>query len=325
MIANTLDLLIIGAGPAGLSCGIAAQKAGLSYLIVDKGSIADSIQKFQREMYFFSTPELLEIGDIPFIVPTVRPTSLDCVNYYRGVTDHYKLNCAYYEEISSVRKGDVHFIVRSKGRSEYTARAVVVAAGYYDVPNPLGVPGEDLPHITRYYRDPLPYYQREVVIVGGKNSAVEAALDLWRHGAKVTVVHRGPTLSGNVKYWIVPDFENRVASGAIQFLRNSRVTRFLPGCTEIETEGAVRQIGCDAVFVLIGYRPDVPFLKSMGVAIDAESLAPAFNPETYETNVPGLYVAGGIVGGRFNNKVFIENGRLHGPAIVKHLLSKGKR
>ena len=316
-----LDLLIIGAGPAGLSCGIEAQKAGLSYLIVDKGGIADSIQKFQRDMFFFSTPELLEIGGIPFVIPTVRPTSLDCVNYYRSVAEHLRLNCLFYREIAEIQRTDTGFRVQAANGEEFRARAVVISTGYYDTPTPLGVSGENLPHVTHYYRDPLPYFAQDVLIVGGKNSAVEAALDLYRHGARVTVVHRGEKLSSGVKYWILPDFENRVSGGAIKLHLNSVIERFSPGCAVIRSGGKVTEIKADFVFVLIGYIPDVQFLRQAGIEVDSDSLTPRFNPESYETNVPHLYVAGGLVGGRFNNKIFIENGRLHGPAIVKHLAS----
>ena len=314
-----LDLLIIGAGPAGLSCAIEAQRAGMTSLVVDKGSIVDAIQKFQREMYFFSTPELLEIGNIPFVVPTTRPTSLDCVNYYRRVTEHFNLKCKFYENVRSCRKVNEVFSIHTDSGLELRAKAVVLATGYYDTPNPLGVPGEQLPHVTHYYRDALPYFDRDVLIVGGKNSAVEAALDLWRHGARVTVVHRGDALSSGVKYWILPDFQNRVVDGSIKTYMNSIVRSFHPGKTVIESAGNSIEVKTDSAFILIGYRPDVAFLRSCGIEIDEASLIPSHNPETYETNVKSLFIAGGMVGGRFNNKVFIENGRQHGKVIVDYL------
>lgn len=316
---QTYDLLVIGAGPAGLSAAIAAKQAGMQSLVLDQGSVANSIGMFQRDMFFFSTPELLEIGDVPFIVPTVRPTSLDCVNYYRTVTVHFGLRCEFYERVVACERSGEHFVVKTARGSEYHARSAVVATGYYDTPNPLEVPGETLPHVTHYYRDPLPYFDQDVLVVGGRNSAVEAALDLYRHGARVTVVHRDPVLSRGVKYWILPDFENRVADGSIRLLPNTRVTEFRPGVTELESAGDRWTMKTGFAFILIGYRPDLSFLRSLGIAIDPETLAPVHDPVTMETNVPGLFVAGGLVGGKFNNKVFIENGREHGKKIVAAL------
>jgi thioredoxin reductase (NADPH) len=316
-VTNIYDLIIVGAGPAGLSCAIEAQKAGMKYLVVDKGGITDSIQHFQRDMFFFSTPELLEIGGVPFVVPNTRPTSLDCVNYYRSVTEHYGLHCKFYEQIQSCVKRDSEFILKSVHGIEFSSRAVLVATGYYDTPSPLGVAGEELPHVTHFYRDPLPYYEQDVLIVGGKNSAVEAALDLWRHGARVSVVHRGEALSSGVKYWILPDFQNRVADGSITLHFNTTVKEFRKGRTIVQDKSAKgSEIKTDFAFILIGYRPDVSLLQSFGIEINADTLAPKHNPETMETNVSNLFVAGGLVGGRFNNKVFIENGREHGKKII---------
>ena len=314
------DLIVIGAGPAGLSCAIEAQNAGMNYLVLDQGGIVNSIQHFQRDMFFFSTPELLEIGGIPFVVPTTRPTSLDCVNYYRSVTEHYGLHCKFFEPIESCLKRDGEFILTGARGIEFKSRAVVIATGYYDAPTPLDVPGEQLPHISHLYRDPLPFYRQDVLIVGGKNSAVEAALDLWRHGARVTVVHRGEALSSGVKYWILPDFQNRVADGSIAVHFTATVKEFLAGRTIVqEKNGRQLEIKTDFAFILIGYRPDVGFLRSCGIEIDSDSLAPKHDPETMETNVSHLFVAGGLVGGRFNNKVFIENGREHGKKIIASL------
>ncbi|HTK83111.1 MAG TPA: YpdA family putative bacillithiol disulfide reductase [Bacteroidota bacterium] len=317
---STYDLIIIGAGPSGLSCAIEAKHAGLNYLVIDKGGIADGIQKFQRDMFFFSTPELLEIGGVPFVVPTTRPTSLDCVNYYRSIVEYFDLQCAFYDPIERIVSQDGMFTVKSSNGAERSAKAVVIATGYYDTPTPLGVPGEDLPHVTHFYRDPLPFFNQHVLIVGGKNSAVEAALDLWRHGAFVTVVHRGEALSSGVKYWILPDFQNRVADGSITLQLNSKVKEFRRGCTIVEEKGgSTKEFKTDFAFILVGYLPDVGFLRSSGIDINPGTLAPAHNPETMETNIPNLFVCGGLVGGRFNNKVFIENGREHGKKIVAAL------
>lgn len=316
-MTQPFDILVVGAGPAGLSTGIEARRRGLSCVILDLGSVAHSISLFQREMPFFSTPELLEIGDVPFVVPGTRPTSLDCVNYYRAVAARHRLECLPYRRVTAVLKGEGAFVVATTKGEEYRARNVVIATGYYATPKKLGVPGEDLPHVSSYYRDPLPYHRQNVVIVGGKNSAVEAALDLWRHGANVTVVHRGASLSGGVKYWILPDFENRVASGAIELLTATTVLEFKPGSTVLRrSDGSMLGRPTDFAFTLIGYEADVGFLRECGVGIDPETGGPVHDPATMETGVRGLFVAGGLVGGRFNNKIFIENGRLHGKLIV---------
>ncbi len=322
-MSNSYDLIIVGAGPAGLACAIEAQRAGIEYLVIDKGGVVNAIQEFQRDMFFFSTPELLEIGNIPFIVPTMRPTSLDCVNYYREVVGHYALRCRFHDEVISVVRENGAFVLRTGKGTEFRARSLALATGYYYTPNPLGVPGEALPHVTHYYRDPFPYFQQDVLVVGGKNSAVETALDLYRHGVRVTLVHRGPKLSDGVKYWILPDFENRVAKGSIKLHFNTRVKEFKVGSTVVQNEaGEQWEISTDFAFALIGYRPDVGFLKSLGIEVDSDTLAPVHDPGTMETNVPCIFVAGGLVGGRFNNRVFIENGREHGKKIVTELLKR---
>jgi thioredoxin reductase (NADPH) len=322
--AEYFDLLIIGAGPAGLATAIEARNGGLNYCILEKGSIANGIRLYQRDMFFFSTPEMLEIGGLPFIVPTTRPTSLDCVNYYRKAAEHFGLNCRFYSEVSSVRRNEHGFDVETLDGGRYSAAAVVLAMGYYFTPNLLGVPGEGLPHVTHYYTDPLPYFRQKVLIVGGKNSAVEAALDLWRHGAHVTLVHRGPAPSQGVKYWILPDFENRVAAGAIKVFYDSHVVEFRQGCTIVQRKDNSREeVSTDFAFILTGYTIDTAFCRSAGLDLNPETSEPVHNPATMESSVPGLYVAGGMVGGRMNNKVFIENGRRHGALIVAHLLAGG--
>ncbi len=319
------DVIIIGAGPAGIACAIEAQLAGMKYLLLDKGGVVNSIQRFQRDMFFFSTPELLEIGNIPFIVPTTRPTSLDCVNYYRRVVEHYNLTVQFYQNIVNIKKqGEIFFLESSSGNT-FPSKAVVIATGYYDTPTRLNVPGEELSHVSHFYRDALPFYKQNIVIVGGKNSAVEAALDLYRHGANVTVVHRGAALSAGVKYWILPDFENRVKEGSITLQLNTVVQEFRQGITVIQSQNGTRaEIKTDFTFVLIGYLPDVSFLRMAGIQLDEETLIPAHNQETLETNVSYLFVAGGLVGGKFNNKVFIENGRQHGKKIIDALRRASK-
>jgi thioredoxin reductase (NADPH) len=318
-----LDCIIIGAGPAGLSCAIEAQRAGLMHLIIEKGSVVNSIRQFQHTMAFFSTPELLEIGGVPFVVPTTRPTTIDCVNYYRRVTEHFGLSLQCYEQVERIGQvGDNFAITTSKGTT-YVSRNVVNATGYYDWPGHVNVPGEDLPHVRHYYHDPFAYARQKVLVVGGKNSAVEAALDLHRHGAIVTLVHRGATLSQGVKYWILPDFENRVKEGSIKALFNSRIVEFQPGETTIMAEEKTpSRVPTDFAFVLIGYVPDMTLMKEAGVRIDEETLGPVFDPGTMETNVHNLFVAGGLAGGKFTNRVFIENGREHGKIIIRTILAR---
>jgi thioredoxin reductase (NADPH) len=322
-VSRPYDILVVGAGPAGLATGIEARKRGFSCVILDLGGVAHSISLFQREMLFFSTPELLEIGDVPFVVPGTRPTSLDCVIYYRAVAERHGLECLSYRRVTGVRKGEGGFLVATANGGEYAARNVVIATGYYGTPKKLGVPGEGLPHVSSFYRDPLPFHKQNVLVVGGKNSAVEAALDLWRHGARVTVVHRGASLSGVVKYWILPDFENRVAAGAIDFIAGTTVAEFRPGLTLLRrADGGLIERPTDFAFTLIGYEADVRFLRGCGIGIVPETGGPVHDPATMETDVPGLFVAGGMVGGRFNNKIFIENGRLHGGLIVEAIAGR---
>jgi thioredoxin reductase (NADPH) len=321
------DVLVVGAGPAGLAASIAAQKAGLDALIVEKGALVNSIAHFPTGMTFFTTPELLEIGGLPFVTPYEKPTRGEALRYYRRVADSYGLEIAFDERVATIRPGAEAFLVRSRRLSpagagaevERRTRNVVLASGYYDQPNLLGVPGEDLPHVSHYYDDPHPYYRKHVVVVGGRNSAAIAALELHRAGAaSVTLVHRGPGLSSSVKYWIKPDIENRIKEGSVRARFETRVCEIRPD--RVVVVGAGRQGGtelpADAVFLLTGYQPDTRLLRDAGVRVEPESLRPEYDPGTFETNVRGLFVAGSIVSGRDTNRTFIENGRFHGDAIV---------
>jgi thioredoxin reductase (NADPH) len=316
------DLLIIGGGPSGLATAIAAKRLGLDYLVLEKGALVDAIRRFPLNMVFFTTPELLEIGGIPLTTPFDKPTRVEALQYYRKVVDAFQLQVTLFEEAQSVEPSDQGFIVQSlssRGAQRVReARAVVLAMGYYGEPNLLRVPGEDLPHVSHYYREAHPYYRQRVVIVGGKNSSCEAALELYRTGAQVTIVHRGAALGESVKYWVRPDIENRIKDGAVAARFNTRVIEIRP--TEVvvsDDAGETSTIPADAVLLLTGYRADPEFLRCAGVALNVDTLEPAYDPQTFETNVPGLFIAGGQLAGKKTGTVFIENGRLHGEQIAR--------
>ncbi len=319
------DVLVVGAGPAGLAAAIAAKREGLSCLVVDKGGLVDGIYRFPRHMVFFTTPELLEIGGLPFVTPYEKPTRMEALRYYRRVADTFDLALAFDEEVVGVRRrqdqGRAWFEldVRTRGGGARTrsAHAVVLATGYYDQPNLLGVPGEGLPHVSHYYSEPHAYYRRPVVVVGGKNSAAEAALDLYRAGARVTLVHREPMLGGSIKYWVKPDIENRIAEGSIPALFETRVTRITAASVTVEGPAGEAELPADGVFLLTGYHPDWALLEGAGVVIDVDGAVARYNPETLETDVPNLFLAGGVVSGRHAAPVFIENGRAHGERIAR--------
>lgn len=320
------DVLIIGAGPAGIACGIAASRAGLSCRIVEQGSIADAIRRFPVNMTWFSTPELLELGDVPFVIPTVRPTRVDSLKYYLRVARSFGLDVRTHERVTDIaRMPGGGFMVTTATETRLPARHVIIATGYFDHPVRLGVPGEDLPHVFHYYDEPFRYAGARVLVVGGRNSAVEAALDLYRHEAHVTLAHRGPALSAGVKYWIQPDIENRIKAGQITALYNATVRAITPGEAVLDIAGSEQRVAADFVFVLAGFGPDSALLSRAGVELDPESQAPRASAETYETNVPGLYVAGSVVAGRNTNTIFVENGRLHGEIIIKAILERAAR
>jgi thioredoxin reductase (NADPH) len=321
---NSADVVVVGAGPSGLSCAIEAKNAGLSVIVLEKGSLVDYIRRFPANLVWFSTPELLEIGGVPFVISTVRPTRIDTLNYYQKVVRYHGLDVRCFDSVQTIRRSSTSFEIGTATGAVYTAGNVVVATGYFDNPNRLGVPGEDLPHVFHYYDEPYGYFDSDVVVVGGRNSAVEAALDLYRHGARVSLVHRGERLSEGVKYWILPDIENRIKAGEIQASFRSTVGSIVPGGVNIESPGGPVRVPARFVFILTGFHPDVAHLRAFGIDIDPETLAPRHDQSTFETNIPGLYVAGSAVAGKFNNKVFVENGRLHGGAIVRAIRAAGR-
>jgi thioredoxin reductase (NADPH) len=325
--SNTrVDVLVIGAGPTGLACAIEAQRAGFKVIAIDKGCVVNSIFNYPANMTFFTTPELLEIGDIPFSTANQKPTRQEALEYYRKVAEHYHLPIAQYQWVKTVNGQDGDFHVTTTDRLgriyDYQTRKLVVATGYYDLANMLNIPGEDLPKVFHYYHEPHPYFDNDVLVIGGKNSAAISALDLWRHGARVTLVYRGPKIHHHVKYWILPDIENRIKSGEIKAYFNSSVEEIAPDYVKVYTpEGAFR-LKNDFVFALTGYHPDYDFLRSMGIELSADQCRPVCDPETLESNVPGIYVAGVIVAGSRTNEIFIENGRFHGQQIARHLKYK---
>ncbi len=325
----TYDVLVIGAGPTGLACAIEVLKAELRAVLIDKGCLCNSLFHYPAHMTFFTTPELLEIGDVPFSSPNQKPTRSEALEYYRKVTEHYDLEVRQYETVESVEGADEDFTVRTKDRfgrgNVHHARKLVVATGYYDLPNYLGIAGEELNKVKHYYHEPHPFFGLDVVVIGGKNSAAIAALELWRHGARVTLVHRGPEMHRHVKYWILPDINNRIKNGEIAACFNSSVTRVLEDEVTVSTpEGEVR-LPNQFVFALTGYHPDFAFIERLGVRLDpANDRCPVCDPRTLESNVAGIYVAGVIVAGERTNEIFIENGRFHGRLIADHLSGKSE-
>jgi thioredoxin reductase (NADPH) len=320
------DVLVVGAGPTGMACAIEAHKAGFKALIIDKGCVVNSLYHYPNNMVFFTTPELLEIGDVPFTTSLAKPTRLEALEYYRRVAEHFQLHIRQYEWVKTITGEDRNFRVTTTDRHsaihDYRARKIVLATGYYDLANQLDIPGEDLDKVFHYYREPHPYYDTDVVVIGGKNSAAEAALDLWRHGARVTLVHRGPQMHEHVKYWVRPDIENRIKAGEIGAHFNSTVQEIGGDYVALQTPSGPLHLKNDFVFALTGYHPDYDFLRSVGIELSSEQMRPVCDPENLESNVPGIYVAGVIVAGSRTNEIFIENGRFHGKLIAAHISEK---
>ena len=326
MRERVFDLLVIGAGPTGLACAIEAQKAGYRVVLVEKGCLCNSLFHYPANMVFFTTPELLEIGGIPFPSPNQKPTRNEALQYYRQVAAFYKLDVRQYHRVTGVTGGDGDFRVATEDRfgrvGELQARKLAVATGYYDLPNYLEIPGEKLSKVHHYYDDPHPYAGMDVVVIGGKNSAAIAALELWRHGARVTLVHRDKEMHRHVKYWIKPDIENRIKNGEVTAYFNSRVVRIAMDSVTLETPDGEVELKNDFVFALTGYHPDFGFLAGLGVKQEGPDRLPECDAETLESNVPGIYLAGVIVAGARTNEIFIENGRFHGEQIARDLRRK---
>ena len=325
-VKENFDVLVVGAGPTGLACAIEAQRAGMRTVLVDKGCLCNSLFHYPSNMTFFTTPELLEIGDMPFSSPNQKPSRNEALEYYRKVAEHYQLEMRLYQNVSSLTGEDGDFAITTVDRFDrqrvYAARKVILATGYYDLPNYLEVPGEELPKVLHYYHDPHPYYDQRVVVIGGKNSAAIAALDLWRHGAHVTLVHRGEAMHRHVKYWIFPDINNRIKNGEVTAYFSSSVASIAKDSVELLTPQGVVTLENDFVFALTGYHPDFDFLAAVGVQMEGEDRCPVCDPQSLESNIPGLYLAGVIVAGMRTNEIFIENGRFHGRQIAQDIEAK---
>jgi thioredoxin reductase (NADPH) len=318
---ENLDMIIIGAGPIGLSCGIECSRNGLSYLIIDKGPLVNSLFNYPLNMTFFSTSDKLEIGDVPFISHHPKPTRNEALEYYRRVTLHWKLRVSLYDRVLRINKMEQGFSVVT-GKGEYRSHAVVIATGFYDMPNLMNVSGEHLAKVHHYYKEAHPFFGQKIVVVGAANSAVDVALETWRKGAEVTMVVREPGIRESVKYWVRPEIENRIQNGEIRAFFESTLTNITEDEVEILTPHGIMSIENDHVLAMTGYLPDFDFLTATGIHLGNDAMkTPVHDPVTMETNVKGIYLAGVICGGLKTNKWFIENSRLHAQDIVRHFLS----
>ncbi|MCO6147453.1 YpdA family putative bacillithiol disulfide reductase [Flavobacterium sp. NRK1] len=318
----TYDLIIIGGGPIGMACAIEAQNKGLKYLIIEKGSLVNSLFNYPLYMTFFSTAERLEIGGVPFSCIAPKPGRQEALEYYRNIHKHFNLNIKLFERVEAVNKKDNGLFVLTSSKGEYVSKNVVIATGFYDIPVYMDVPGENLPHVRHYYKEAHEYAFRKIVVIGANNSSVDAALECYRKGADVTMVIRKGEINNRVKYWVKPDIENRIAEGSIKAYFYSEITQITENEVVLNTSDGEILIEADFVLALTGYRPDIEFLKKSGVHInDGINCTPAYNPETMETNVPGLYLAGVVCGGMETHKWFIENSRVHAKLITDHIIS----
>jgi len=322
MNTEKYDIIIIGGGPIGLACGLEAQKAGLSYLILEKGCLVNSLFNYPANMTFFSTSERLEIGDVPFVSNNAKPTRSEALEYYRRVTIHKKLNIRLFEAVLEVRslQKETYEIITKK--QTYETKNVVIASGFYDIPNKLGVKGEDLTKVTHYYTEPHFYAFQKVLVVGANNSAVDAALETWRKGADVTMVIRGEDVGERVKYWAKPDIENRIKEGSIKVFFNSEVKEIAEDSVIVKTPEGLVKIENDWVISMTGYQPNLDFLKKIGIELSAdEIMKPQYNENSMETNLPNIYLAGVICGGMNTHSLFIENSRVHAERIIEKIKS----
>ena len=316
-----LDVLIIGAGPIGLNCALEAEKNGLSYVIIEKGTIVNSLYNYPLYMRFFSTADKLEIAEIPFITTSPKPGRQDALEYYQGIARQKALKIKLYEKVVNISKNERFEIQTSKAK--YLAKNVIIATGFYDIPKLLNVPGENLPKVKHYYTEPYPYANQKIVVIGASNSAVDAALETYRKGAEVTMIIKGSEISSSVKYWVKPDIENRIAEGSIKAYFNAEMQEIKDSTVIFKDDrGSIHEIENDFVLAMTGYLPDFEFLKNSGILLRNENLIPMYNPETMETNIKNLYLAGVVCGGKDTHLWFIENSRIHANLIVKHILGQ---
>jgi len=323
---NRFDVAVVGAGPTGLACGIELQRRGLSAVLIEKGCVVNSLYNYPTHMTFFTTPELLEIGDIPMTSMYEKPTRTEALKYYRRAAEHYRLDVRQYENVESISGKDGDFLVYSVDRlgcpHTYPVKKVILASGFYDRPNLLGVPGEELDKVIHYYKEPHPFFDQDVAVIGGKNSAAIAALELHWSGARVTLIHRRAALSDSVKYWIKPNLENRIKAGEIKAYFNSSVLEIRPDCIRVATPEGEIWLQNDFVFAMTGYHPDLDFMSRHGITLDPETRRPFTDPDTLESARPGIYLAGVIVAGMHTNEIFIENGRFHGKKIAEAIAAR---
>lgn len=321
------QVIIIGGGPIGLACAIEAAKAKLSYIILEKGCLVNSLYNYPVNMTFFSTSERLEIGKVPFVSNNPKPTRAEALEYYRRVASSFQLNIHLFEEVTKIlrpARSGASFTVQSN-RRQYTATKIIIATGFYDIPYLLKVPGEELPKVKHYYDDPHFYAFQDVAVVGASNSAVDAALETWRKGSRVTMIIRGPEIGKRVKYWVRPDIDNRIKEGSIKAYFNSEVKEIRKDSIKIETPEGIKTIANDWVIAMTGYQPNLSFLKKLGIELSNDEVKkPTYNEKTHESNIPGLYLAGVICGGMNTHRLFIENSREHAVSIIKHIRKKGK-
>jgi thioredoxin reductase (NADPH) len=321
LASEAFDAVIVGAGPTGLACGIELKRRGLSAVLIDKGCVVNSLYHYPTNMVFFTTPELLEIGDIPMTSLNEKPLRPEALKYYRRVAEHYQLDIRQYQRVDHVAGEDGAFVTHAIDAQgcphQYASKKAILATGYYDVPNLLNVPGEDLPKVIHYYKEAHPYYNHDVVVVGAKNSACIAALELWWTGARVTMVIRSGEIHRQVKYWIKPNIENRIKNGEIPAYFNSHIVEIGERAVRIATPEGEREIKNDFLFAMTGYRPDLEFLAAHGIQFDPETKRPNTNPDTLESDRKGMFLAGVLVAGMHTNEIFIENGRFHGKIITE--------
>ena len=329
---TTYDVIVVGGGPTGLACAIEATRRGLTHLVLEKGCVVNSLYRYPVNMVFFTTPELLEIGELPLVCQREKPTRLEALKYYRLAAQHFELNIHQYERVEKIQGSDGAFEFSTRDRlgaaRHYRSKKTILATGYYDLPNLMEIPGENLPKVSHYYSEAHPYYDSDVAVIGGKNSAAETALDLYRHGARVTLIHRQAVVSDRIKYWVRPDIGNRIRKGEIQAFFNTRVVEIFPDCIRLAPaegangKGTAQTLQNDFVLALTGYHPDMDFIRSAGVEMEPTRMRPRCHPDTLESNVAGLYLAGVIIAGLETAEIFIENGRFHGKQIVADIAAK---